>query len=470
MNDDDALKSLASLFSETVNNQKNAGSSGPLGSAAPADALSAVYAQSPEVKKAAYNSYLRFTGLVAYGVYDGIAGAIRATLKASPLGIAADFNGSARTVSIDNEFLSGLGISFAGINNKAGEIAHRIVPEGESLEPCRQFLEQQHKEDPAFIAGYVPDCDGDRGNLVVWDETEGKARILEAQEVFALACVAELSHLVWTGELKYDNKGNSLQKAAIAVNDPTSLRIDRIAKAFDVSVFRAEVGEANVVGLARRLRENGYIVRILGEGSAGGNIVHPAAVRDPINTIMSILKLLAVRSAGDRKGFFEIWCDLSDQAEIYRADFTLADILASLPCFITTGAYTDEALLRVKTLDQGALRERYQRIFLREWESRRERIKNRCGAVSWEAAAYTGMDERRGITNFGECKKGGFKINFLNDEGSAVASIWMRPSATEPVFRIMADAEGKDPRLERDLIEWQRSMVAEADSESTGEL
>jgi phosphoglucomutase len=42
----------------------------------------------------------------------------------------------------------------------------------------------------------------------------------------------------------------------------------------------------------------------------------------------------------------------------------------------------------------------------------------------------------------------------------------MRGSATEPVFRIMADveiAEGRDEDLERDLIFWQRRMVHEAD-------
>jgi phosphoglucomutase len=38
----------------------------------------------------------------------------------------------------------------------------------------------------------------------------------------------------------------------------------------------------------------------------------------------------------------------------------------------------------------------------------------------------------------------------------------MRGSATEPVFRIMADAEGCRPEFERELIEWQRRMASEA--------
>jgi phosphoglucomutase len=243
------------------------------------------------------------------------------------------------------------------------------------------------------------------------------------------------------------------------------MRIDRIARAFDVSVFRAEVGEANVVGLARKLREQGYTVRILGEGSAGGNITHPSAVRDPINTLLALIKLLAIRSEGEKKGFFELWCDLSDQAEIYRPDFSLADIIAALPPFISTGAYTDEALLRVRTADHGLLKKKYQEVFLREWEERKDQLKSRYGIQEWEACAYTGMEEKRGLSDFAAAGRGGLKIIFTNTAGHPVACIWMRGSGTEPVFRVMADAEGQDPRIERDLIEWQRRMVTEADSE-----
>ncbi|AEF85696.1 phosphohexose mutase family protein [Treponema primitia ZAS-2] len=434
-------------------------------------ALDEVYAAEKQVKQEAFQAYLDFTREVCAGSSDlphegpgEIPELIARGLQDQPLGVAADFNGSARTVSIDREFLGSLGVTLHGMNDKPGEIAHRIVPEGESLDPCCKFLEKLHENDPSVMLGYVPDCDGDRGNLVFWDHGEQKARALEAQEVFALACVSELAHLVWTGELKYDNKGNALTKAAVAVNDPTSMRIDRIARAFDVSVFRAEVGEANVVGLARKLREQGYLVRILGEGSAGGNITHPSAVRDPINTLVSLIKLLAIRSEGERKGFFELWCNLSDQAEIYRPDFTLSDIIAALPAFISTGTYTPEAVLQVKTTDHGLLKSRYQKIFLREWEERKELLRTRYGITGWEAAVYNGMEEKRGISDFSIAGKGGLKISFINKTGHAAACIWMRGSGTEPVFRVMADVEGSDRRIERALIEWQRKMVSEADN------
>jgi len=439
-------------------------------SAADAVKIKNVYAGVEDAKNEAKKAYYDFCGDVVWGSDAALAFALKDGLAKKPLGLVCDFNGSARTVSIDKDFFCALGIKCVSINDRPGQIVHRIVPEGESLEPCRLLLEETCAFDASFVLGYVPDCDGDRGNLVIYDDAVGAARALASQEVFALACVAELSHLVLTGELVYDNGGKALTKAAIAVNDPTSMRIDRIAEAFGVSVFRAEVGEANVVGLARRLREEGYIVRILGEGSAGGNITHPSAVRDPINTVLAIAKLLSVRSSKPlptpQHGLFEIWCKLSNQIENYREDFTLADIIASLPKFATTPAYSQDAVLRIKTEDHAILKDRYQKIFLRDWEERKDDLKARYGFCGWEAIAYNGLDEKRGIKSFGEAGRGGLKVSFHNDAGRETACIWMRGSATEPVFRIMADVEGADNHIENDLLNWQKCMIMEADNGS----
>ena len=434
-------------------------------------AVREVLAAESSAKKEALDAYAGFAAEVAWCARDGKAsdtkGVLSRGIAQRPLGVCCDFNGSARCVSIDRDFFGDLGIRFDAINAKPGEIAHRIVPEGESLEPCCRFLEELRARDPAFVLGYVPDCDGDRGNVVICDDALGKARALEAQEVFAIACVAELAHLAW------DEGGKPLSGVAVAVNDPTSLRIDRIAEAFGASVFRAEVGEANVVGLARKLRGEGRTVRILGEGSAGGNITHPSAVRDPLHTVLALAKLLSIRTEGgcgrtSRPGLFELWCNVSGQPDRCRGDFGIADVIASLPPFATTGAYTPEALLKVACRDHGALKSRYQGVFLREWDRRKDELKALYGIYGWEAMAYNGISERKGLGDFGEAGRGGLKVCFLDAGGRAVASVWMRGSATEPVFRIIADAEGATregarANAERDLIEWQRRMTVEAD-------
>ncbi|GBU28200.1 phosphoglucomutase [Treponema sp. R8-4-B8] len=440
-------------------------------SAADTGQIKKVFACEKNAKARALKAYYDFCGDVAWGANlgacdMGVSAAMKDGLLKKPLGIVCDFNGSARTVSVDKDFFTALGVKFECINDKPGQIAHRIVPEGESLIPCCKLLEDAHKRDSSFILGYVPDCDGDRGNLVIWDDTENKARPLEAQEVFALACTAEFSQLVWTREFIPKELSccftGSYAKAAVAVNDPTSMRIDKIAKAFGISVFRAEVGEANVVSLARNLREEGYLVRILGEGSAGGNITHPSAVRDPVSTVLAVAKMLSISSTVDRSGLFEIWLRLSNQTEKYREDFTLADIIASLPPFVTTPVYNKDAVLQIKTKDHGELKNRYQEVFLREWDKRKEQLKQRFGICSWEAIAYNGTAEKRNLTRFGEAGRGGLKILFFNGDGTGTAYIWMRGSATEPVFRVMADAEGADVGVERFLLDWQRKMIMEA--------
>jgi phosphoglucomutase len=179
---------------------------------------------------------------------------------------------------------------------------------------------------------------------------------------------------------------------------------------------------------------------------------------------MALVKILTLRSGQGRRGLYELWCGLSDQTEIYREDFTLQDIIASLPAFTTTGIYTPEARLTVQSGDHAKLKKCYQEIFLAEWESRKEHLGERYGITGWEAAAFTGDCEKRGLTSFEDAGRGGLTIHFLHESGRIAGAVWMRGSATEPVFRVMADAEGSDPRFEHELIEWQRHLVSLADA------
>ena len=246
------------------------------------------------------------------------------------------------------------------------------------------------------------------------------------------------------------------------------MRVDRIALAFGARVFRAEVGEANVVALAREMRQQGWTIRILGEGAAGGNITHPAAVRDPLATVMAMIKLLTIRS-GASGGLYKLWCQASGQEKLYREDFTLSDIIESLPPFVTTSSYEKEAVLQIKTEDHALLKERYQAVFEREWTERRADLHKKYGIVACEAQAFTEIKIIRPCRHFAEAGRGGVRIVFFRDrrgsdnDHSAFAFIWMRGSGTERAFRIMADIQGDDADAERDLLAWQTRMVMEAD-------
>jgi phosphoglucomutase len=425
--------------------------------------LAALYSGVSAMKRRSISAYTLFarevvTGREDLAGQDAFLDEIAAGAAARKASVLAEMNGSARSLSIDADFLEACGIGTRRINDSPRAFAHRIVPEGESLEDCRRALEAAHAEDPSFVAGYVPDCDGDRGNLVVLEG--GKGRVLGAQEVFALCCVAECAQL-----LRDAGEGEA-PKAAIAVNDATSMRIEAIGEAFGVEVHRAETGEANVVGLADGLRAKGYRVRILGEGSNGGNITWPSAVRDPLATVFALLKLLLIRgeATGPAKGLFRIWLERIGKPEAWKEDFGLSDVISSLPAFATTSAFEEEAMLRIRSLDHGALKEGYRAAFLAAWERDRAEFARRFGAMSWEAFASNGSAETKAGDNFATSGRGGLRIVFRDAAGKAVAFVWMRGSGTEPVFRIMADVAGGNKDDEAWLLSWHRGLVLAADA------
>ncbi|MBB6481070.1 phosphoglucomutase [Spirochaeta isovalerica] len=454
---------LISRFKDVLSSEEQIEDIMELADTADRDLLEKTCNQSSYWKKESYGNYKIFTDRVISGSDDPdeqqkILEAISAAAEKSPVGIIAEHNGSARSLSIDKEYLESLNILVKTLNDKPGLFVHRIVPEGFSLDLCREELEKAHSENPAYQLGYVPDCDGDRGNLVYIDES-GEAKILEAQEVFALSVLAELAFQEWTGL--------SSGKTAVSVNGPTSLRIEAIAGKFGAEVHRAEVGEANVVNLAVSLREKGYNVPILGEGSNGGNITYPAAVRDPLNTAGAMLKLLSLKTVEEKPGLFEIWCRKSGQMDKFVRNCTLSDIIKTLPVYTTTSAFEDQAIMRIKTESHGELKKRYEENFPREWESRRSELNKRLGITSWEEINNEGIHSRTGVgpQYRSGAEKGGLKILFRNKAGDAVSYIWMRGSGTEPVFRVLADVKGNNREMEQYLLNWQREMIALADKD-----
>ena len=113
----------------------------------------AAAARQAMVKEGALAAYRAFIGEVISG--DGIdEQALRTVLCSAlvkkPLGVVCDFNGSARAASIDLDFFTALNIKFQAINATAGDIAHRIVPEGESFCPAAVFLKPVIKKTGCF--------------------------------------------------------------------------------------------------------------------------------------------------------------------------------------------------------------------------------------------------------------------------------------------------------------------------------
>lgn len=467
---------------EVLKRANAADSAGKAGKAKNAAFLKAVSKEKAAAnKKAALAAYQKFSRLVLSGSEKAAAqkkffDSLKAALKKSKTIVCADFNGSARCLCIDKKFFSSIGASFKAINDKAGKIVHEIIPEPENLVHAARFVEETAAQiaesencrkaesaaaaSKAFktptIIGYMPDCDGDRGNIVYYSHKEGKAKILKAQEVFALSVLSELSFAAL--RQKALNKPSAGKKArlAVAVNCPTSMRIEEIAAAFGAKVFRAEVGEANVVNLAREKRDAGFEVPILGEGSNGGTITYPASVRDPLNTVMALIKLLALKDA------YKLWT--SARGIPFKSGYSLDDILDSLPNYTTTGVSEKRAILKIKTSDHAVLKKNFQKVFEDSFKKDSEGLLKKYGIVSWKASLTNGTKEKLGAKDFSKSKKGGLKILFYEKNSKKPSSfIWMRGSGTEPVFRIMCDVKGNDTKKEKDLLAWETKMLAQAD-------
>lgn len=459
---------LIDRFRQEVAGADPSGKALSLLAAASPESVAACYRSCSAWKRRALSAYTLFTHEVVTGRTDlaeqaRILDELAAACAARPLGVVAELNGSARTLSIDSDFLEGLSVKSRLANQRPRVFARRIVPERESLEPCMRLLDEARSADPSFQIGYAPDCDGDRGNLVFFDRLKGESRILDAQEVFALACLSELAGLARDG-LEGDKAKGQAAKIAIVVNDATSMRIEKIAGFFGASVFRVETGEANVVNRAEEARAAGWTVRILGEGSNGGTIIHPSKVRDPLSMIGSMVRLLRTPDSEDKAGLYRIWLKACGREDEYIENYDLSDVIASLPAWVTTSTFESRAALKVATKDKRELKKNYAELFAAEWNARREELIARYGIVGWKALASNGTVEREIGLDFASSGSGGLRIVFQRADESPAAFLWMRGSGTEPVFRIAADIEGGSPDDEEYFLSWHRAMVERADA------
>lgn len=351
--------------------------------------------------------------------------AMRAFFARNPCGIVEDYNGSARAASLDATLCADFNVAFAGINDRPGAIAHQILPEGRGLVAAAETLAALRSTTPSFAFAFTPDNDGDRGNVVFPD-----GRALDAQSVFALAVKIELA---WARRC-------GAGRLAVAANGPTSIRIDRICRDYDAELRRAEVGEANVVQLGHQLRAAGYTCPIMGEGSNGGTILYPARVRDPLATVLSLLKARAFALFGP-------------EARDYAA------MVTALPRFSTLETDDPRAKMQIGAHGHAELKRRYEELLPAAVPAILPHLEEGFGPLHHAVINYEGGRTRPGVGNRSGAQTGGLRVVFSDRDGVDRAAVWMRGSGTEPVYRVLADVEGEDAPLLDRLIAWQRDLV-----------
>jgi phosphoglucomutase len=136
-------KTLIAALKEGACTAADIDATAALAATAAPDAVAALYAGCGAAKRRAISDYTLFAREVAgassdLGAQERELDALSAAVAAKGAGVIAEMNGSARSLSIDEDFLSGLGVTVLRLNAEPRRFAHRIVPEGESLEPCRR--------------------------------------------------------------------------------------------------------------------------------------------------------------------------------------------------------------------------------------------------------------------------------------------------------------------------------------------
>ena len=144
-------------------------------------------------------------------------------------------------------------------------------------------------------------------------------------------------------------------------------------------------------------------------------------------------------------------------------DFSLTDVLESLPVYTTTGVSEPRAVLHVKNTDHADLKAKFQKAFEADWKEKADQLKKDYGICSYEAVITKGTVETTGVSDWSQSGKGGLKIILKDERGSPLAFIWMRGSGTEPVFRIMCDVRGDKPEEEKALLAWETELLGKAD-------
>lgn len=351
-------------------------------------------------------------------------------------------------------------VDVVAINGEPGKFAHKIEPVGEALNDAMKALSE-------YLAdfGLIPDCDSDRGNLVIIGR-DGKAVEISPQDVVLLN-IASMLAWIKVNIGRYPEARD--KKWAIVVHDATSSRVVEIAEKFGVEVVEVEVGEANVVTVMHELEQGvypgkesiKYFVPMGMEGANGGTIFMGTEVRDG-----ALTALMCILALSDRSVFDELArrMDKKNEGEVNNAGekFLLLDILNILPKY-----YTKQENLKEKgvALSQEKIKKNLEEAFISRIIPASEnglfKISG-LGDKTFKMYQILNYEETRVLPGRGNRKNhtGGFKI-LLIDADNKKHFIWFRGSKTESgLFRAVVDSPDYD--MAQLLFEVQKSLYKES--------
>ncbi len=419
--------------------------------------------------KAFYRSLIstKYYDTLLQTVYSGmgtsalkIKKAIQKTLTdKDSLHVILDANGGARALNFDSDFLQSLKINVIQINTLLGIFTHQIIPEGSALV---QII-QEMKKNPQIALGITFDCDGDRGNIAL--RINDAVALLVPQDLF---CMCVLIELKW--RRIFGTKDN---RYCLIVNDASTIALDEICTREKISLFRTEVGEANVVKAMEEAQKKGYTVLLAGEASNGGVIFSPFRVRDPFVTLLILLKALLwpqkLGLGNTAQESFEYLLSAIPQKQITNTEDKKAKILypqgldfakcyQSLIRHIQHRIEDIQAMLIPETITNNHLS-------ITKKGRTTNTLSSQSNSLIMQFFIYSNTKKiavtpRTSVHSY---SKGGLSVIIKNKKtNSLLAKLWIRPSGTEALVRIIVEVLNGNKKQYTTLLQLWHEAVNKA--------
>ena len=98
-----------------------------------------------------------------------------------------------------------------------------------------------------------------------------------------------------------------------------------------------------------------------------------------------------------------MWCEKTNST--YIENYSLTDILNTLPKYTTTGVSENRAILHINTMDHSLLKSRFQKIFEQEYSEKLKTINEKYDITSYKVVLTNGTNEVTDETDFLKAKK-----------------------------------------------------------------
>ncbi|AHH12023.1 Phosphomannomutase [Borrelia hermsii YBT] len=116
-------------------------------------------------------------------------------------------------------------------------------------------------------------------------------------------------------------------------------------------------------------------------------------------------------------------------------------------------------MLKINVENQEILKSNYEKLLKKEFNN--NTVLHKLPIHNYEIINYEGINQN--ISRTGD-SSGGLKVLFKNNKHEIIASLWMRGSKTEPIFRVLSEVKSEHNALLYPLLDFHKHLIRTANS------